>query len=243
MDTITVENNHKSEAKRQLSREALLVSERNRYFFLLLACVGVIALLVMFCWYAFAKAEHNQEIAYVKLSPNGAWQVVEYQPQDEQLYFKTTVDALIERYTIARFKGDSSTIEADWGEASAFMSSDLKAYFLAKDGFDAWSKIDQLKKQNRNASIDIRYVEHYDKVDVHLSSGRADKALRTNVYFTRELSGAGQKTTKEALVLSLQWRLVDKTTLTNTPLSHLRVNPIGVEILKESLNKERRHEE
>ncbi|WP_322805346.1 VirB8/TrbF family protein (plasmid) [Vibrio alfacsensis] len=223
---------------------AQLRAERNRWFMTALAGFVLSALLVLFCWYAFAKAELNQEIVFVKLEPNGAWSVIDYEPQDSQLYFKTTIDASLERYAISRYKSDPATIESDWGEASVFMSAELREYFLAPapQGFDAWKKIEQIRKSKTKADILVRDVEHYDQVDYLSDAGQSSKVIRSNIYFTRTLTVNGQKRPPESLVLSVQWKLVTKQELVQHPKTHLRINPIGVEILTEQLKKERSSE-
>ncbi|HAS6111704.1 TPA: conjugal transfer protein [Vibrio vulnificus] len=243
-DTPHVEDNLCTQSAPNPSLHAQLRAERNRWFVLSWAILALCSLLVLFCWYAFTKAEINQEIVYVKLEPNGAWSVIDYQPQDSQLYFKTTIDAALERFAIARYQSDPATIESDWGEASVFMSPEMRRQFLAPapDGFDAWQKIEQVKKSQSLASIEIRGVEHYDQVEYGLEAQTRSKAIRSNLYFTRTMSINGQKQPPEALVLTLQWRLVSKSTLTTWPKSHLRVNPIGVEVLTTQLKKERSSE-
>ncbi len=244
IQTVVIEDNDTSQRDPHAPLLAQLRAERNRWFVIALASFAVSALLVLFCWYAFAKAERNQEIVYVKLEPNGAWSVIDYQPEDSQLYFKTTIDASLERYAIARYKSDPATIESDWGEASVFMSPTMRDYFLAPapQGFDAWKKIEQIRKSKTLAEIAVRDVEHYDQVDYLSDSGQTSKVIRSNLYFTRTLTVNGQKRPPEPLVLSVQWRLVSKQTLASLPKSHLRINPIGVEILTEQLKKERSSE-
>jgi len=221
---------------------AQLRAERNRWFITSFGCLIVIALLVCFSWYAFSKAERNQEIIYVKLEPNGTWSVIEYKPDDDQLYFKTTVDASLERYAIDRYKVDPATIVDDWARAAVFMSPEMESYFLDKQGFDAWGKIERIQKSNDKANIKIRYVEHYDEVDWSSPAGEISKAIRSNVYITRTTTTNGHTNDPEMLVLTVQWRLISKASLVKEPIESIRYNAIGVEILNEQLKKERSSE-
>lgn len=221
---------------------AQLRAERNRWFIISLVSLLIMALLVCFAWYAFSKAERNQEVVFVKLEPNGAWSVIDYQPEDGQLYFKTTIDALLERYSIDRYKVDGATVVEDWARAASFMSPEMERYFLDKNGFDAWGKIEQIQKSSNTATIEVRYTEHYDEVDWVSTAGEASKAIRSNIYLTRTLTTNGRKGKPELLVLSVQWRLISKEALVKEPLESLRYNPIGVEILNEQLKKERSSE-
>ena len=221
---------------------AQLRAERNRWFITTLFSLVVIGLLVCFSWYAFSKAERNQEIIYVKLEPNGTWSVIDYKPEDPQLYFKTSIDASLERYTVDRYKVDPATIIDDWARAAVFMSPEMESYFLDKKGFDAWGKIEHIQKSSDKANIDIRYVEHYDEVDWSSPTGQISKAIRSNIYLTRTITTNGHKKDPELLVLTVQWRLISKDSLVKEPIESIRHNAIGVEILNEQLKKERSRE-
>ncbi|MGL6262133.1 VirB8/TrbF family protein [Vibrio sp. WXL103] len=218
---------------------AQLRSERNRWFFATLGSFGLIGLLTLFCWYAFSKAETNKEIVYVKLAPNGTWSVIDYQPQDSQLYYKTTIDSALERFVIARYQLHPATINRDWGEAMVFMGADLRTHFLSPDGFNARGKMAALQKNTTQTDITIRSVEHYDSVEWQSDAQSVGQAIRSNIYFSRTRNPESKSSKPEALVLNVQWRLVDKSTLTNRSIDEIRVNPIGVEILTTRLTKER----
>lgn len=241
-ETVCVESNDQHTPDPQIPLLAQLRAERNRWFMTTLICSAIIGLLVLFCWYAFAKAERNQEIIYVKLEPNGAWAVIDYQPDDSQLFFKTTVDASLERYAMARYAHHPATIESDWGEASVFMSPEMANYFVSAEGFDAWGKIETLRKSNSQAEITVRGIEHYDQVDYLSDADTPGKAIRSNIYLSRTLTIKGEKKPPELLVLSVQWRLVSKAQLVKQSKDFIRINPIGVEILTEQLKKERSRE-
>ena len=143
----------------------LLRVERNRWFVAVLALCAVMALLLMLLWFAFIKAQNNKEVVYVKLEPSGGWSVVNYQPTDAQLFYKTTIDALLQRFALSRYAVTPETIETDWGEASVFMSPDLSAQFLSPQGFNALDKVKALRQNGKRAVITIeRGIEHYDQV-------------------------------------------------------------------------------
>ncbi|MGR5488127.1 VirB8/TrbF family protein [Vibrio alfacsensis] len=217
----------------------LLRTERNRWFFAVLSFSVVFLVFAFLLFYAFEKAQNNKEVVFVKLEPNGAWSVVDYLPQDEQLYFKTTIDALLQRFAKARYGLNPETIETDWGEASVFMSKALADSFVSPRGFDALGKIDAIRKLGNKADIDTsRGVEHYD--DVNWKQGDAESVVvRSNIYLTRTLIKQGRKQAAEKLVLNVQWQLKDKTLLASDSMDVLRINPLGLTILSYQLNKER----
>lgn len=217
-----------------------LRTERNRWFVAVLGLTMVVLVMLFFLFYAFEKAGNNKEIVYVKLEPAGGWSVVDYQPQDQQLFFKTTIDALLQRFAIARFGVNPPTIKTDWGEASVFMSPALAADFIDPQGFDALSKMKALEKSGNQAVIDIeRGVEHYDEVMWSRSEQDQSVSIRSNVYLTRTLIKGGRKLVPEKLVLSVLWQLKDKAELAKDDLDALRLNPIGLTVLSYQLNKER----
>lgn len=230
----------RSDEKEKRDEKPTLRTERNRLFVIVLSLAFVMTLNVFLLFYAFEKAGNNKEIVYVKLEPNGGWSVVNYQPQDEQLFFKTTIDALLQRFAISRFAINPPTLKSDWGEASIFMSSELSQDFLNPRGFDALGKIEKLIKSGNRSEIDIeRGVEHYDEVIFERSETDKTRVIRSNVYLTRTLVKGGRKLPPEKLVLSVQWQLRDKKSLSDAPLDELRLNPIGLTILSYQLNKER----
>lgn len=217
-----------------------LRTERNRWFVAVLALSVVLALMMVFLFYAFEKANNNKEIVYVKLEPNGSWSLVDYQPDDKQLFFKTTIDALLQRFAIARFSITPETIHTDWGEASVFMSPKLADVFLSPSGFDALGKIEAIKASGNRAEIDIdRGVEHYDDVVWQGGESSSQTVIRSNVYLTRTVVKGGRKLPPEKLVLNLQWTLSSKKELVKQSMESLRLNPIGLTILSYQLNKER----
>ena len=220
----------------------MLRVERNRWFVAVLALCGVMALLLMLLWFAFVKAQNNKEVVYVKLEPNGGWSMVDYQPDDAQLFYKTTIDALLQRFALSRYAVTPETIETDWGEASVFMSPDVNAQFLSPQGFNALEKIEALRKNGQRAVITIdRGVEHYDQV-AWKEGDASTSVVRSNVYLTRQIEGNGRNPKPEHLVLNLQWRLADKSELAQRSMASLRLNPLGLTVLSYQLTKERRRE-
>lgn len=242
MDVLVEDSNANTPIDPKSELIAQLRAERNRWFILTVVSLVIVFLMVFFSWYAFSKAERNQEIIYVKLEPNGTWSVIDYQPDDGQLYFKTTIDASLERYAIDRYKVDPATIIDDWARAAVFMSPTMESYFLDKNGFDAWGKIEKIKKSKSTADIEVRHVEHYDEVNWVSDAGIATPAIRSNIYLTRTLTSNGKKEDPELLVLSVQWRMISKKALAKESKESIRYNPIGIEILNEQLKKERSRE-
>ncbi|MFA1563021.1 hypothetical protein [Aliivibrio fischeri] len=223
-----------------LNQKAALRAERNRWFAITLSLVFVIFLSLAFSWFAFLKANNNKEIVYVKLAPNGSWSVTDYQPQDAQLYFKTTIDSLLSKYAALRYQINPTTIGIDWSDATYLMGDELHSEFLSKGkgGFNAAQKAAKWAKSRDSVTIKIRNIEHYDQITATDINGLESEIVRSNLYFTRTKKTMGKVSPPEHLVLSLQWQLMDKHTLAEQNMDFLRINPIGIQIFSQQLNIE-----
>ncbi|TVO39929.1 conjugal transfer protein [Vibrio algivorus] len=212
------------------------IAERNRLFVLLIGLMMVLILALAFSWYAFEKAQHNKEVMFIKMYPNGTWDNVTYQSQDTQLYFKTTVDSLLAKYAQRRFGVLPATIAADYGEAQVFMDTDLRAQFLAKDGFDAIGKAQTYSKSKNTIKVLWRLNNHYDQITGNID-GIDTHLFKTNVYFTIDKTVGGQSK-KTKMMVALTWRLLPKAQLEQQDKDYLRVNPIGLTIVSQTLTLE-----
>ncbi|CCN39725.1 conserved hypothetical protein [Vibrio nigripulchritudo FTn2] len=219
-----------------VDERARLRVERNRWFFVCLSLSVGVAVAVCASWWAFSQ--NHKEVIFVKLTPNGGWSVVSYEPQDEQLYFKTTVDSLLERFAISRYGIKPETITDDWGEAGLFMSAELQGQFSDPRGFNGAQKIKQIQKSKNSAKVVVRDIEHYDAV-TWSDEGNAERVIRSNIYLTRTFTIGGQEKEPEPLVLNVQWKLIDKKTLAKQSMIYLRLNPLGLEVVSYRLTKEK----
>ncbi|SON51505.1 VirB8/TrbF family protein [Vibrio tapetis] len=235
-EPIVIEESHREKR----DEKPPLRAERNRWFVMSLSLSGVIVILLLFLFYAFGQAQHTKEVVYVKLEPNGSWSVLSYSPNDSQLFYKTTIDSMLQRFAIARYGITPETISSDWGEAQNFMAEKLATDFVSLRGFNAIEKIEAIKKSKNSADIVIeRGIEHYDSIDWQMADELSREAIRSNLYLTRTLTVNGKERDPEKLVLNVQWRLKEKKELANKSIDELRLNPIGLEILTYKLSKER----
>ncbi|EGZ6886393.1 conjugal transfer protein [Vibrio cholerae] len=221
------------------SDNAKLRAERNRWFFFCISLVVAVIIGYVLLFFAFVQAQATKEILYVKLERNGGWTVEQYKPQDEQLYFKTTIDSALQSFAISRYKVAPETIDTDWGEASVFMSESLKQEFLDPRRFNALAKKEELKKSKLRVEVKVRNIDHFDNVDWSFSPESKIKVVKSNVYFTRTVTNNGKKDEPEALVLTVQWHLKPKKEVTKQSNEIIQINPVGVEIVSYELNKER----
>lgn len=216
---------------------ALLRAERNRWFLLALALAIGIAIAVSFAWSYANLANNNKDIVYVKLYPNGTWETVDYQAQDAQLYFKTTVDSLLANYVRHRYGLNPSTVTRDYGEASLLMDSELQREFLSEDGFYAAQKAaDAVANPSQQTDIEWQFNDHYDQIE-GMANGLSTDIIRTNIYFTRSVKTSQDRGKAESLMLRIQWRLLPKSELEKQSKEFLKVNPIGLQILTQHLTQ------
>lgn len=235
-EVVSIDANH-SEQNEAPTMYALLKGERNRWFIIALTLVIGIIISISFAWHYASLANNNKALLYVKLYPNGTWEVVEYQAQDAQLYFKTTVDSLLASYVNHRFGEHPMTVTRDFGEASLLMDTALQNEFLSQEGFDAAQKAADIQADPlRQVNIDWQFNDHYDQIE-GVADGLSTEIIRTNIYFTRTTNTAQSKGKPEKLMLRIQWRLLPKTELEKQSKEFLKVNPIGLKIIAQKLTQ------
>lgn len=188
----------------------------------------------------FSKAQANKEIVYVKLSPDGTSDVSEFKPEDEQLYFRSTIDAALERFAKARYGQQPETIRRNYGEAGVFMSDALMNDFVSTQpgGFNASQKAVDIAadKNSDRVDVDWGFADHYDRIPAVFEK-KAGEVIRSNVYITittRSASGI-IKGTPVKKILRVQWRLLPKKALAQKKMDWLRINPIGLEMVEYDL--------
>ena len=216
---------------------AIVKADRSRWFILSLSLVISVIIAISFAWNYANLANNNKEIIYVKLYPDGSWENVEYNSQDKQLYFKTTVDSILAKYVENRYGLNPITVTRDFGEASLIMDSKLQHEFLSQDGFNAAQKANDVKNEPlHNIDIDWEFNDHYDQIE-GFSNGLNTDVVRTNIYFTRTEKTKNGDKEPEKLMLRIQWLLMPKSTLEKQNKEFIKVNPIGLKIISEKLVK------
>lgn len=236
IETVTSDDTPPHEIPPVITELGQTKAERNRLFLILMGFIVVVIIALCFSWYAFEKAQNNKEIMFIKMFPNGTWENINYKSQDEQLYFKTTVDSLLAKYTEKRYGVIPMTIASDYGEAQVFMDDNLRQQFLSKSGFDAIGKAQQYSQSKNQIKVIWRLNNHYDQITGQIN-GINTRVFKTNVYFTIDKVISGQsKETK--MMLTLSWRLLAKQELEKQDKDYLRVNPIGLTVISQKLTLE-----
>ena len=223
----------KLKGKKPIAVDARLVVDRNRWFLFSLVLTALTAFALTFAWSTSKRADENIKVAWVKMYPNGTWDV-EFHDETRQVeFFKTTIDFLIRNYIERRFREVPYAVDTDYGFALKFMAPALLAEFMAKDGYNAADRAAKLASCSDCPlkEVEVRNIDHYDSDKTRF--GKHDGALyRSNVFIT-EISKNPDGTAKDRVkkIVSLHWRLKSKEEIQREK-QKLKDNPIGLEILK-----------
>jgi hypothetical protein len=179
----------------------------------------------------------NVQVAWVKMSPSGTWDIEFHDESRGAEFYPATIDYMLAQFVERRFSQVRNSIETDYGFALQFMAPQLARWFVDSEQFDAAGKVAALQDQTGGPETFIKVgpVDHYDSDAT--SFGNAEGTLyRTNVFVTetrRNSDGslAGEPTPK---IVSLQWRIKSKGEIA-ADKKMLRINPIGLEILKSEI--------
>jgi len=222
-------------------RAVSLSVDRNRWFFFSIALLLVIVFMGIITLNATNKAANNQELLYVKLQPDGTWDVGKYEPQDKQLFYKSTINSLLEKYLIVRFGVQPETVKRDYGEAATFMAPALYQSFVgSQEGdFNAVQKAADIQANTdkaRRELVEWKFVDHYDQVSAVFGTEEGT-AIRSNIYFKKTTKTASGMTIGEPehLIARLQWRLLPKSELAKKSEAWLRANPIGLQVISQDI--------
>lgn len=182
------------------------------------------------------RAETNTELMFVKMYPNGTWDVEYRKSGEEADFFPLTIDKLIHDYVEARYGVQPSTIHRDYGFAIVFQSKALANNFVgtAENQYNAKKKANELSKAGYTEEIAIRFTDHFDVSKGQFIQGNSD-VYRTNVFIERTIKNPNGYQQGDPIqeVVTLHWRLKSFKELKKFTRDQLRANPIGVEIIKE----------
>lgn len=227
-----------SEVPREVSKLRAL---NNRYFLIILLLIAGHFVQTWVSTKAFQKAQNNKELVYVKLYPDGTWHVGEFQPTDNQLYFRSTIDSLLETFAKSRYGQIPETIRRNYGEAGVFMSDAMMADFISTQpgGFNASQRAVDISADKNSDRIEVTwgFADHYDRIPAVFEK-KAGEVIRSNIYFTltrKSASGIVKQNGVQKKILRVQWRLLPKKQLAEKKMDWLRLNPIGLEIIQAEL--------
>jgi len=223
-------------------RESRLATDRNRWFYVCLALVVLCLLLGIQTMQANKRFAENVQVAWVKMYPNGTWDIEFYDESRGPQFFQSTIDYMLKEWVQRRFSKQRTSIESDYGFSLQFMSSKMAKAFLDTDQYNAAHVVAEFLEKTEEPEIEIKVdaIDHYDSDITRF--GRADGTLyRTNVFVTQKKTGSDGSLLGDPVskIVSLQWRIksvgeiaADKKMLT--------INPIGLEVINATIVDDQR---
>lgn len=216
----------------------IIKAQRNVMYIICFFLITLLGIAISFAWSAHNDSMSSKELIYVKLYPEGKWEVDEFKPQDKQFYQKNMIDKILKEYVENRFGVQPTTISRDYGAASYLMDDALKNEFMSPQGFDAVQKAANAQsKSNDITKITWRFNLHTQTINGEVKGKRKD-IVRTTVYFLRQRNKGLEIGEPEKMMLMIQWYLMDKSDIEKKDKSWINVNPIGLKIIDEKLRKE-----
>ncbi|MGN9404653.1 hypothetical protein ACTMQQ_28410 [Pseudomonas syringae pv. aptata] len=227
-----------TEVPREVSK---LRVQNNRYFVIILLLIAGHFVQTWVSKVAFDKAQTTKEVVYVKLFPDGNWHVGEFKPEDEQIYFRSTIDRSLESYAKNRYGQLPETVKRNYAEAAVFMSDAMMADFVSTQpgGFNASQRAVDIANNKNSDRVEVtwRFADHYDRIPA-IFNKKSGEVIRSNVYLTvvtKTSNGLVKQNGVEKKILRVQWRLLPKEQLAEKKQDWLRVNPLGLEIIESDL--------
>jgi hypothetical protein len=226
---------------RRIDAMARLLAESLRSFYIILL-LGLICLFsIMFAWKESNRADNNIKVAWVKMQPNGTWDVEFHDESRQPEFFPATIDYILTQWVERRFSEVSVSVKADYGFVYTFMSPKLRSDFTAANGFNAAVKAAEIADcaTCREIRAKVRNLDHYDSDKTNF--GKQDGTLyRSNIFISKASHNAdgSPMAEPEKMIVSIQWRIKAKDEI-QADKEILKQNPIGLEILSYELLNDR----
>lgn len=195
----------------------------------LVLVLAAVAALAMLGWMrANTDLVREARLTYVKLSPDGTWQIDQDMTQEVE-YFETTLRNLLYDWVERRYSKRTQTIRSDWGIANSMYSPALQNWF--QGDFQALTVADKHAACPGCAqvSVKVRSHQHIDPLPKHVGTAPT-REIRTLIYadeITTQIHAVQGRTTRK--IYRVSWRLLDKASIQQRP-DLLRYNPLGLEI-------------
>ncbi len=234
-EPVVLDDRTRQKIKKRLSSldlQARLAVANTRMFI----CVILMGIVTIFAVYglhrASIRADNTIRTAWVKMYPNGTWDIDFNDEGRQPDFFQATIDYMLKNWSVRRYSKIPHTINADYGFAHIFMSPALQKEFVSPKGRNAPAAAAEIAACNNCpvTKIEIRNMDHYDADAT--SFGKFKGTLyRTNVFAARRLSAAdGTFISNENIIISLQWRIRSREEI-QAEKKQLKANPIGLEIM------------
>lgn len=223
-------------SSKPVERDALLANDRNRWFYVSIGLLFLCVLLTFQVMKAHKRFAENVQVAWVKMYPNGTWDVDFYDESRGVDFFQTSIDNILDQWVERRYSKVRHSIESDYGFALQFMAPKLSRWFVDENQFNAAGVVAELTESaGKETVIDVGPIDHFDS-DI-TSFGKVEGTLyRTNVFVTEKEVNPDGSTSGEPRkkIVTLHWRIKSKGEIAANK-KMLRINPVGIEILKSEI--------
>ncbi|MEO8965423.1 MAG: VirB8/TrbF family protein [Gammaproteobacteria bacterium] len=219
--------------KPKIELSAILV-DRNKWA--LTAMVSTLAVVIACCgWYqANERYSNHVRVAFVKLDESGEHNVSIYDENSTPTFFMNTVYSLLGHYIERRYSKTPFAIKEDYGFVSNFMSPALKNDFYTNYHAAKVAADFEICKTCSQTKVTVRTIQHQESDQVILN-GKVGSVYRSTVFArATSFNSDGTEISSVNQIITLTWRLKDIASLSNN-LDVIQANPIGIEILSESL--------
>ncbi|EAR0848838.1 hypothetical protein N4Z11_003639 [Salmonella enterica] len=177
----------------------------------------------------------TKELVYITISPDNSIDVARHLPENEQPISNEIVNSLLAKYVKDCFSVRKTTIAADYGECSVFLSDELLNKFIDESGFNANQKIKDVesgKIQEQKVISDIEF-DHYDVIDGKFNQ-RNKPIVRTSVTYKEETQNGGRVLKTETKRLNIRWTVLSKKELSKKDNTELQINPVGIVVVDQT---------
>ena len=186
-------------------------------------------------------------VAFVKLHPNGSYHVSFNDSEQPFSLFASTIDALLRKAIVSRYRENPETIVADYNAAALFMGAAELRKFIAE--FDAPAHIQQYLSCAGCPVVEpvVQTLHHLEDVSPRIDELSAGKIIRSTMYLNFQYRDrrTGALLREEAKIVPLSWHL-DPAKIAaigeagdSASMQALNVNPIGLTLLSYSLADDR----
>ena len=221
-----------------IAREAFLATDRNKWFLVTV----LLSLALCFTLYHYItlsqRADIHREVLWVKMYPDGTWDMQEHDNLQSTEFLQSTVNSLLKRWVTARFSKNPQTVVADYTFANYFLSPSLTQEFVSEEGFHAAQQAATIEHcpDCPVLTYTVRMLDHYDQATGKFANIEGT-FYRTNLFTTATTAKIdGRLEHEHQRIVRVQWRLMlpeEVHAIVNTREGQrwLDQNPIGLEIL------------
>lgn len=224
--------------------ESYQLVEKNKWFGFSLILLITVIILIFMNFSLQNAANKPAETRWLKMSPDGSWNVDVKPPESYQEYYTATIDKLLSDYISYRFQEIPQTIRSDYGKALIFQDIKLQQWFRGSDGFNAIEKAGDISTAKNGVTKQVRllFFDHKDSLTGIFDGGKSKSQIVNSTAYIEEIMtdkygmDMGSPVRK---VINLSWIIQSAKNLKKKDTQYFRVNPIGLLILSERENIDR----